>query len=223
MPLTSSNNTQIEKDNIVKKTSIALQKKTVLLLKIQIQLVLFILFGFEIQRHLICIYLDNQHDLKRGNQRISLKHQLLQSHRNSTNVLREQTLNLATTRKRRRESQNNLYRDSPTQQNQPWTALVPGQFVPHLPQEFSLTLWVLFQEQQQKGAALAPLHTGLTNRPSFPAWAGLGASPASPCDLHRRPRSLHACAATTASINSGQAASQAPKWNRETFWGPGKS
>lgn len=57
----------------------------------------------------------------------------------------------------------------------------------------------------------------------FPACVGLGASPASPCDLNRRPRSLHTCWARTASINSGQAASQAPKWNQESFWGPGKS
>lgn len=82
---------------------------------------------------------DNQHDLKQGNQTSSLKHQLLQSHRNSTNVLREQTLNLATARKRLRESQNNFYRGVRPSKNSPevlfcqhtWSFTYPRSFPSH--------------------------------------------------------------------------------------------
>lgn len=120
------NNTETQKDSIVKKTNqhciafpLHCKRKQFCYFKYRYRSSYSSCFGFQIQRHLISIYLDNQHDLKQGNQRISSKHQLLQSHRNSTNVLREQTLNLATARKRPRESQNNFYPGSQTQQKQP--------------------------------------------------------------------------------------------------------
>lgn len=113
-----------------------------------------------------------------------MKHRLLQSHRNSTNVLREQTLNLATARKQLRKSKTTSTQALRPSKNSPellfchhpWSLTYPGVF-PHIV--------TVFQEQLHTGEQCLPpqprcAHGSGTGPPSFL----LVPSPVSPCDLY---------------------------------------
>lgn len=174
-PLTSSNNTQ----HCKKWPVLHCRRKEFRYLK---YLLLFTLFGFQTQRHLICTYLDNQHDLKQGNQLISSKHRLLQNHRNSTNVSKGTKAKFGnspeTTEKKPKQL---LPRHSDPGKNSPelllchhpWCLTYPRCFPSHC--HCSPGAGERCLSPQPRCA-----HGSRTGSPSFL----LLPSPASPCDLH---------------------------------------